>query len=129
MTDNNTSHLISELTRSYSLQLELYKKLHDNASKIYSQLVLSRGDLTRVMGQFSEKQRLLNALTAERERMQQQAQQWQQAKATVKPSDETEKLNAVLEKIEQAIKAYLDTEQQLERYLKHLAGTEQAAES
>ena len=122
MNEQSTSQFVKELTRSYSLQVELYKKLNAIVQKIYGQLVLSRGDLTGVIAQFEEKQKLLNTIAAERERTQQSAEAWQQQKADAPKSEETAELDSVLAETETTIKTFLASEQQLERYLKHLAG-------
>ncbi len=124
MHESTTSDLLKELTRSYSLQVELYKKLNAIVHRIYGQLVVSRGNVSGVMPLFEEKQKILNAISAERERTQQSAQSWQQKKAGVSRSDETARLDSILSEAEGAIRTFLDTEQQLERYLKHLAEQE-----
>ncbi|MBD3390884.1 MAG: hypothetical protein GF418_02500 [Chitinivibrionales bacterium] len=127
MDERGTTHLVVELTRSYTLQAELYRKLSDLVQKIYGQLVLSRGDLSRVLPLFEEKQKLLNAITAERGRTQEPADRWQREKGSVPRSEATDRLDTVLARVETTIRGFLETEQQLEHYLKHLADTEGAS--
>jgi hypothetical protein len=119
--DNPVLKRISELTGSYSLQAGLYRKLNDCVQKMYSRLVLSRGDLPQVMGMLEEKQRLINAISSERERVREIAELWSMEKTSIPESSETRRLKSVLEETETAIKEFLDIEQQLERYLSRLA--------
>lgn len=111
--------LIEELTQSYSRQIEWYTKLETIVQKILGQVVLSRGDFSTVMGLFEEKKRLLETITQERESMKNNVEIWQKEKSQIPPSESTAKLNAVLSDAERAIKTFLDTENQLKKYLEH----------
>jgi hypothetical protein len=115
---------ITELTGSYVLQCSLYNKLSDCVQKMYGQLVLSRGNLSGVMGMLKEKQMLIQAISAERDRVRSKAEIWQTEKSSVPQSVESERLNEVLTRTESAIKAFLDIESQLEKYLLRLTEQE-----
>jgi hypothetical protein len=115
---------VSELIRSFVLQAQLYRKLHDCVQKMYGRLVLSRGDLPQVIGIFEEKKMLMDAISTERERSRESAGLWQQHKASIPVSADTARLNEVLAETETEIQAFLDIEQQLERYLQRLVEKE-----
>jgi len=116
MPDQTLPRLVGDLIRSYSLQTELYRELGECIQKMYSRLILSRGDVSQVIGMFQEKQRLLNAITAERSRIEPQVQAWQRQKAAAAP-EEAGRLDAALAGTENAIASFLDIERQVEHYL------------
>jgi hypothetical protein len=121
MNDAAVSKCVVELTGSFCLQAELYGKLNDCVHRMYGSLVLSRGDLSQVMGMFDEKQRLVNAISSERERIRDSVEVWQNSKMSRSESREAAGLSEALEKTEAAIKSFLDIERQLERYLQSMA--------
>lgn len=118
--------LISELTASFTKQLEWYKSLDQLVQKALSAMVLSRGDVSSVMPNVSKKQDLLNEIVAERTRIQDQAREWQERKSSIASSPESENLNNLLEQIGSAIKAFLKSEEQLKTYLEHLIKREES---
>jgi len=113
----NYSSLIEELTQSYSRQIEWYVQLKILVQKILGQITLSRGDLAGVMALFSEKQDLLDKITRERDATKSSIETWQRDKDTIPSSASTVTLDAILQETELAIKAFLDSEDQLKKYL------------
>jgi uncharacterized protein (DUF849 family) len=129
MNDSGNQRLVDELCRSYTLQAELYSKLNAVVQKIYSQLVLSRGNLSGVMSLFEEKQRLLNAINAQREETKNDAEIWQKTKDTIEQTKQTAILDEVLTHTQNNIQKFLETEQQLEHYLKHMMNADTKSET
>jgi hypothetical protein len=119
--DGAHAQLMDELTRSFGLQVEAYRKLKNTVQKILSQLILSRSDVASVMPLFAEKQKLLDGISLERSRTQQAAQTWIAVKASVAPSAERDQLEATLADTEKIIREFLDAETQLQKYLEHFA--------
>lgn len=108
---------VEELTQSYTRQLERYKELKVIVQKILGQIALSRGNFSGVMGLFEEKQRLLELIDRERENMKDSAEIWQKEKNQIPSSEHTARLDAVLAETEEAIKSFLEIEDQLKKYL------------
>lgn len=111
------SPLIDELIKSYSGQLARYNELKIIVQQILGQVAISRGDFTGVMGLFEKKQDLLKIIEQERELAKDNIALWQKEKNTIPSSGNTERLDAVLADIEKALKDFLETEDQLKKYL------------
>ncbi len=117
------SPLIDNLIQSYSDQLGRYNELTILVQQILGQMALSRGDFSGVMGLFEKKKKLLQVIEEERERAKENIALWQKDKTTIPPSENTARLDAVLADTERAIEGFLETEDQLKKYLEHtLAG-------
>jgi hypothetical protein len=116
MNENDTM-LVKELSDSYRLQRDCYTALGDRVNKIVGHLVLSRGDLSSVKDDFSEKRRLLNCIDKERARSGGRIAEWQERKKGLADCREARELDGVLKETEVAIKKFLEGETQLERYL------------
>lgn len=112
--------LVDTLTDSFTRQNALYEKLERLVQRMLNQVVLSRGDLTGVMPLFAEKQRLMEAITHERERTGAQSGRWQREKGGCPSSVDTGALDGVLAETEKVIGRYLQGEEQLRTYLAHL---------
>ena len=113
------SKLIEELTQSFTSQIEIYKQLQVIVQKILGQIALSRGDFSGVMGLFEEKQKLLEKIEKERENSYKSVETWQKEKDTIPHSDERDHLDRTLAETEKVIKDFLETEDQLKKYLEH----------
>ena len=113
------SKLIEELTQSFTSQIEIYKQLQVIVQKILGQIALSRGDFSGVMGLFEEKQKLLEKIEKERENSYKSVEMWQKEKDTIPHSDERDHLDRTLAETEKVIKDFLETEDQLKKYLEH----------
>ncbi len=113
------SELIQTLTQSYSRQIERYKELQVIVQKILGQIAVSRGNFSGVMRLFEKKQHLLEIIEQEREQVKNDAELWQKEKDQIPTSESTAGLNAVLAETELAIKAFLETEDQLQKCLEH----------
>ena len=113
------TEIIDTLIQSYTSQREWYKELHIIVQKILGQMVLSRGDLSGVMHLFKQKQRLLEAIQNERERVKNESAVWQKEKDQIPASESTHCLNTILTETEEAIKVFLETEDQLQKYIEH----------
>jgi len=111
--------LIQTLTQSYSRQVERYKELQVIVQKILGQIAVSRGNFSGVMGFFEKKQHLLEIIEQEREQVKNDAELWQKEKDQIPTSESTAGLYAVLAETELAIKAFLETEDQLQKCLEH----------
>ena len=94
--------------------------LGDKVHKIVGRLVLSRGDLSSVKTEFSEKQRLLQCIEQERARSIGHIAEWQKRKKKLADCREAQDLDTVLKETEAAIRKFLEGETQLERYLGRL---------
>jgi len=117
----NDTVIISELSASYSKQIRWYRDLSGLVQKTLSQLVLSRGNVAGVMGNFEKKQQIFSHIAEERRRISEAAAQWQTRKPHASSSREADKLDGLLSETETVIKEFLDGEEQLKRYLEHMA--------
>ncbi len=117
------SPLIDDLIQSYSGQLGRYNELKILGQQILGQMALSRGDFSGVMRFFEKKQKLLKLIEEEREGAKDNIARWQKEKNSIPPSEKTARLDAVLADTEKAIKEFLETEDELKKFLEHtLAG-------
>lgn len=116
----NNSFLVADLTESYTMQLAYYRELGCLGQRILGQVVLSRGDLTSVMPLFEEKERCMDTIVRERERVKQQTDSWQACKGEVTDVPGADRLDAILADTEAAIREFLRSEDQLKRYLDHM---------
>jgi hypothetical protein len=116
MTDNDTI-LIQTLTDSYLRQLDLYSELRDVVRQLLSKLVLSRGDLSPVVGSFQRKKELVEAVDAERKAVGEHIVIWQERKKTVERTPESERFEAILQKVTDTIREFLNDEEQLRIYI------------
>jgi hypothetical protein len=112
--------LVSILTESFARQGEWYRQLRANVQKTLSKMVLSRGDPSSVMANFAEKQKLLESIAHERERIKDQISLWQERKTRIAVSAGTEDLNRILLETEGIIREFLDSEEQIRKYLQHM---------
>ena len=110
----------AELTRSYLLQLNNYKKLNALGQKILGQIVLSRGDFASTMHLFEDKKKIIDEITSERGRIASQSSTWQKNKPKIVDSVDVTKLDNILLETENAIKQFLDSEEQLKKYVSRL---------
>jgi hypothetical protein len=117
MTD---SDLISSLSSSFAKQLAWYCELSELVQKTLGQLVLSRGDVTLVMDNFTRKQKVLDMIVEERGRIGGTVDLWQHKKKEIKACQASDELDALLKKTAAAISEFLDGEEQLKRYLEHV---------
>jgi len=113
------SNLIDELIRSYTSQIELYRKLEIVVQKIIGQVAVSRGDYSSVMRLFEEKQKLVRSIEAEREQVKGSRELWQKEKELVPETGGCLKLDSVLAEAEEVIREFLEAEEQLKTYLEH----------
>ncbi len=120
--------LVHRLLASYRTQLSWYTELEETARKALSIVVLSRGDLSGAMELLERKQGLLDRIVDERGRMEGLIEQWQRRKSQIGPSPARAELDDVLGRTEQAIRGFLDGEEQLKRYVQR-AVSENEAES
>ncbi|HEX7509809.1 MAG TPA: hypothetical protein VF335_00780 [Chitinivibrionales bacterium] len=120
--------IISQLTDSYSRQVAWYRDLSALVQKTLSQLVLSRGSVAGVMVNFEKKQSIFSQIAAERLRISDVAAQWQVRKASVAPCAGVEALNRLLGTAQTTIQEFLDAEDQLKKYLEHIARPRGAAQ-
>ncbi|MBD3316859.1 MAG: hypothetical protein GF344_13815 [Chitinivibrionales bacterium] len=112
--------LIDTLVESFGRQNEYYGQLEKLVRKILGKVVLSRGDLTGVMPLIAEKQRLMEAISTERERTRSETERWQREKEHCDSCPETKRLDAILSETQEVIGRYLEGEEQLRTYLQHL---------
>jgi hypothetical protein len=116
--DNKT--LIAGLTRSYTHQLELYKTLTALVQKALSHVVLSRGDLSGLIPVFTKKQELIDTIVKERQEMDPSVRLWQDRKADLRQSAQSQELDELLKTTQSAIFEFLEYEEQLKKYLEHV---------
>jgi hypothetical protein len=114
------SDLISLLSTSFTKQLAWYRELSELVHKTLGQLVLSRGDVTVVMENFTRKQKVLDLIVEERGRISGTVDLWQHHKKEIKAGPASDELDALLKKTATAISEFLDGEEQLKRYLEHV---------
>lgn len=117
MTD---SDLISLLSTSFSRQLAWYRELSGLVQKTLGQLVLSRGDVALVMDNFIHKQKILDMIVKERDRISGPVRLWQERKKGTDHGPAGGDLDALLEKTAASISEFLDSETHLKRYLEHV---------
>lgn len=113
------SVLIGELTGSYARQVEWYNQLKITVQKILGQIAVSRGTMTGVMGLFEEKKRLLENIERERAQSKGNTELWVQVKKELAGSESAGRLDSILADTEKAIREFLETEEQLKKYLEH----------
>ncbi len=113
----NDTILVQTLTASYRGQLDRYRSLGAIVSQLLGKLVLSRGDLSQVTAGFREKQTVLDAIEAERNRMAEMVEQWEQRKNGIGPTGAADELDTVLQQVTDAIRNFLNNEMQLQQYL------------
>ena len=128
MVNEHDTILIQELTDSYRGQLVRYCGLRDVTRQLMGKLVLTRGNFSQVTETLRKKQRLLEDIETERTRVARQVIEWQQRKAQIARSAETDLFNEVLQKVTDAIREFLDDEAQVRKYLES-AVVRQAAPS
>jgi multidrug resistance efflux pump len=116
----DTTSLIATLAASYRRQLEMYRTLTALVQKTLSQVVLSRGDVSGVMDSFSRKQELIDAIVNERENIGDCVVLWQERKAGLKQSPQSQELDELLKATQLVIKEFLEYEEQLKKYLEHV---------
>jgi hypothetical protein len=114
------STLISALQESYNRQLSLYQSLASLVQKTLSQVVLTRGDVSGLMGNFAQKKGLLESILKERAETEPLVRSWQERKAMVPQSDQTARLDSLLSKTQSVIREFLEGEEQLKKYLEHV---------
>jgi hypothetical protein len=116
MNDNDIL-IIRALIDSYRKQYEWYEQLRVMDQKIMSRLILSRGDMHEMMNSFEKKKSLIDNLETERIRTSDAVHYWQKIKSTFSVCEDTDELNAILEKTTNAIKGFLDEEEKIKKYI------------
>lgn len=119
MNDNDTI-LVQELKKSYSMQLCWYRELGLLVQKILGKLILSRGDISGLVSGLEKKQKILSSIENERNRTSDYVKHWQERKNYVTNENEVQELNLILTDVENAIKAFLNEEDQLKKYIERL---------
>jgi hypothetical protein len=114
------SHYISILSASFSKQLAWYEELSRIDQKTLSQLILSRGDMTTVMASVLQKRSLIERISEEREKIKDIADLYRQNKDRITSPSPKNTLDSLLAQSEEAIKKFLDEENQLKRYLEYV---------
>ena len=117
MLHENDKILIQSLHNSFCCQLECYNTLRDVVRQLMSRLVLSRGDLSKLVEGFQKKKVLIDKIENERFRVAQQVEQWQQRKAHIGTCETIERFEQTLQKVTDAIQHFLNDEEQLQKYL------------
>jgi len=125
MNDNDIL-IIRELIESYRKQYDWYEQLRVMDQKILSRLILSRGDMHEMMNSFEKKKSLIDNLEIERNRTADAVQYWQKIKSTFPVCEDTDELNAILEKTTTAIKGFLDEEEKIKKYIEGVVKKETA---
>lgn len=108
-----------KLITSYTRQIEYFEDLNVLGQKILGKLTLSRGDFTGVMVMFEEKNEISKFIEKERESIRESVVLWQDNKDSLSKYPILEDVDLILDKMEIAIKTFLDTEDQLKKYLEH----------
>jgi hypothetical protein len=119
MAENETA-VIRELCDSYRIQLGFYSALNETVQKILSKLILSRGDLSVLKNEFSEKKRYLDQIDAERLKTAPLVKVWQETKSLRGGTPEAMELDEILHDTENTIKKFLDGEDQLKKHLERI---------
>ena len=109
--------LIWKLRQSFSDQLTLYKKLRDTVRIILSRLILSRGDVSGLMCELEEKNKLIEAIQNKRAANADRIKLWQERKSNYPGNKEVMELEVLLEEMETVIREFLDEEDKLKIYL------------
>jgi hypothetical protein len=125
MNDNDIL-IIRELIESYKKQYDWYEQLRVMDQKIMSRLILSRGDMHEMMNSFEKKKSLIENLEVERTRTSEAVQYWQKIKSSFPVCEDTDELNAILEKTTNAIKGFLDEEEKIKKYIEGVVKKETA---
>lgn len=126
MTRKNDTILIQTLRESFRGQLERYVGLRDVVRQLLSRIVLSRGDLSQISDGLMKKKELLDAIEAERRRVAEKIEEWQCRKKCISPSEDTRQLENVLEQVTDAIREFLNEEEQLRRYIEGIISSSAA---
>jgi len=116
MNDNDIL-IIRELIDSYKKQYDWYEQLRVMDQKILSRLILSRGDMHEMMLSFEKKKSLIDNLETERNHTSDAVLYWQKIKSAFPVCEDTDELNAILEKTTNAIKGFLDEEEKIKKYI------------
>ena len=114
----STIALAATLAESYQCQLDWYTQLRDTMQQELSRVILSRGDLSGLMGSLERKQQLLNTIITERDRVRPHEEQWQKHKGSISV-EQAGHVNGILDKIEVVIRDFLASEEQLKRYVEN----------
>jgi hypothetical protein len=117
--DDNDKILIQELKTSFLRQTALYKELREAVTKTLGKLVLSRGELSALKGDFERNKTLLETIERERAGGAENVERWHKRKTEI-PVKETEELNGILDQTQVAIREFLDEEENLKKYLERI---------
>lgn len=112
--------LIQTLCSSFEKQQAWYSELTKLVQASLSKMVLSRGDMAGVMDTMARKQRIIEEIGNERERMKDLVGAWNQRKTELESVPEGKELDRILAQTQKTIQAYLAGENQLKKYLEHL---------
>lgn len=123
--DDDDTILMNGLTVSYQSQLVRYRSLRDVVRQLMSKLILSRGDLSGMIASMEKKQLLLKDIEIERDRIAPLIARWETRKALVSPGPGVELLNTVLQQVTDAIREFLDEEDQLRKYIEKFISSKQ----
>lgn len=102
------------------MQLCWYRELGLLVQKILGKLILSRGDISGLVSGLEKKQKILSSIENERNRTSDYVKHWQERKNYVTNENEVQELNLILTDVENAIKAFLNEEDQLKKYIERL---------
>jgi hypothetical protein len=119
--------LISSLQESYKRQISLYQSLASLVQKTLSQIILTRGDVSGLMGNFAQKKDLLDSILKERAESEPLVAMWQKRKADVPLNAQTAQLDSLLQKTQSVIQEFLEGEEQLKKCLEHVVKKGNAA--
>jgi predicted GTPase len=119
--------LISSLQESYKRQISLYQSLASLVQKTLSQIILTRGDVSGLMGNFAQKKDLLDSILKERAETEPLVAMWQKRKADVPLNAQTVQLDSLLQKTQSVIQEFLEGEEQLKKCLEHVVKKGNAA--
>jgi hypothetical protein len=119
--------LISSLQVSYKRQISLYQSLASLVQKTLSQIILTRGDISGLMGNFAQKKDLLDSILKERAESEPLVALWQKRKADVPLNAQTAQLDSLLQKTQSVIQEFLEGEEQLKKCLEHVVKKGNAA--
>ncbi len=119
MQENDTI-LVQDLIVSFTRQLALYKELRDTVRSVMSKLILSRGDTAGLMSGIEKKQKLMEAIGLERESSAEKVALWQERRDLYDTNKEIGYFNEILTQTQKVIKEFLESEDQLKRYLEKM---------
>jgi hypothetical protein len=119
--------LIFSLQESYKRQISLYQSLASLVQKTLSQIILTRGDVSGLMGNFAQKKNLLDSILKERAESEPLVAMWQKRKADVPLNAQTTQLDSLLQKTQSVIQEFLEGEEQLKKCLEHVVKKGNAA--